>query len=244
MQGHFSQIQKALSLSAESLQAALHLISRLNPRPASIFSQEPIQTQIPDLSLSQNDNQGWIVSCRNDELPPIRIRKDYVQLDTQPLLRGEKKQLRGWIASASWLQRCVKRRSQTLLEIGKVLLSSQLSFFLGKGPVQPVSIQVLAERLHVHPATAWRAVTDKVIACPQGTISLRRFFSGSASQHITKTLLQQVIQNEDKARPLSDQELMTKLLLQGKKCSRRMIAKYRQSLCIGTAKQRKFQSLK
>ena len=147
--------------------------------------------------------------------------------------------MRRWATSAKWLQRCLKRRQELLKAIGRLLLKTQAPWLRMEGEITPVSIQELSEVLHVHPTTAWRAVSNKTLASPRGMVPLERFFFESAAAETTKEALQRLILQEDKANPLTDEALCLKLRQKGILCARRTIAKYRKELSIAPAQQRK-----
>lgn len=238
LHGRFKGIQKQLRISSSELQQSLQQISHLRLNPASSFDHSPIRPLIPDLILKEID-RGWILEIGEEELPLFSIRSDYVDLYNK-LKKGEEKEtLRSWLTSARWLMRCLKRRRETLRQIGRLLVQTQRAFLEQTGQIKPIRIQDLANLLQVHPSTAWRAVANKTLACPRGLIPLRQFFAESTSTHLAKELLQSLIAGEDKTQPFTDDELVEQLREKGISCARRTIAKYRNALHISTAAQRK-----
>jgi len=243
IQGRFAAIQKRLRVSSGDLQKALHRIERLSLRPSSKFDDTPHQFIVPDLILKELDS-GWQLEVDSQELPIIKIQSNYIDLIPKLSIKEEKSQLRGWITSARWLQRCVKRRREILCTIGKMLIRKQNSFLSRSGDIEPIEIEELAQILNVHQSTAWRAVANKTLACPRGLIPLKQFFSESAKTSPMKDQIRRLIQAEERLHPLSDEEIMKKLQKLGMHCARRTIAKYRRSLQIATAAHRKVTSNK
>ncbi|MBF8264045.1 MAG: rpoN [Parachlamydiales bacterium] len=237
LQGRLALIQKRLNVAHADLQKALHQLAQLSFRPASKFDLIANHTVVPDLSIREIDT-GWLLEVGTQELPAVQIRDDYVDLIPQLNNKEEKRQLRGWITSAKWLQRCLRRRRDTLSSIGRLLIRTQHAFFSHASNIRPIEIQKVAELLNVHVSTAWRAVAGKTLACPRGMIALRQFFSESAA-HPIKKLLQSMVETEDKSQPLTDEEIMIKLQEKGIHCARRTVAKYRRALQINTAARRK-----
>ena len=229
---------KNLRVTFAILQKAIEKIARLRLRPAAAFDDSWTQTIVPDLIIREID-QGYLLKVGEEELPVMRICDDYIAMVPQIKNREEKRQLRGWITDAKWLQRCIQRRRDILLCIGHLLIKRESSFFSQNGKVTPIEMTELAKILHVHPSTAWRAVANKTLACPRGLIALRQFFSETHHESI-KELLAEWIQKENQAKPLTDTDLARKLQETGIRCARRTIAKYRRNLQIASASRRKF----
>jgi RNA polymerase sigma-54 factor len=237
LQGRFALIQKRLGIAHGDLQKALHRISQLQLRPAAPFDPLANHSVAPDLSIKEID-PGWLLEVGSEELPAVQMREEYVELIPRLDQKEEKQQLRGWVTSAKWLQRCLKRRKDILRTIGRLLIRRQHGFFAHAKEIVPIEIQELAEILNVHPSTAWRAVAGKTLACSRGMIPLRQFFSESAA-HPIKELLRRMVQTEDRSKPLTDDEIMKKLQENGIRCARRTVSKYRRALQINTAARRK-----
>lgn len=235
LQGRFSLIQKRLRISGADMQKALHRISRLHMHPASSYEKFSNPNLTPDLTIQEIDS-GWLLSVGTEDLPPIHICSDYVHLTVYQ--KEEKKQLRGWVTGAKWLQRCIRRRHDMLREIGKLLIRREKSFLSYSGEITPIDIRELAKILHVHESTAWRAIAGKTLACPRGMVPLQQFFSQSRFESL-KNWLQRLIQNEDKSEPLTDESIVRQLQQHGVRCARRTIAKYRKLLHFGSASRRK-----
>lgn len=237
LQGRFTLMQKILRVSMEALQKAVRRIARLRLRPAAAFDNSCPQYLVPDLIIQEID-QGFLLKAGDEELPVLQLRPDYVEMVPQLKNQEEKTQLRGWITGAKWLQRCIQRRRDVLLAIGRLLIRREGAFFSENGEIAPIVMQHLAKALRVHPSTAWRAVANKTLACPRGLVPLRQFFCESSNDSI-KDLLRQWIQNENRSQPLTDLDLVRKLQETGICCARRTIAKYRRNLQIASAARRK-----
>ena len=237
LHSRFRAIQKTLQITSTDFKTALNQISRLRLRPAEDFAEEPSSRWVPDLILKESE-RGWIIQVGEEELPSFCIREDYAALS--PQLKGEEKEtLRGWVASAKWLQRCITRRKEMLLKIGKLLLEKEAGYFIRGENLEPVGIKELASLLQIHPSTALRAVANKTVATPYGMFPLSRFFSESASSDPTKDLLRRLINQEDKAKPYTDDDLSRLIEENGLSCARRTVSKYRKALKIRSAAQRK-----
>ncbi len=237
LHSRFKAIQKRLGISPADFSAALNRISKLRMRPAEAFAQEPPSRWIADLIINESE-EGWIVQVGEEELPAFRISESYQSLHKQ-CSEEEKETLKSWHVSARWLSRSIRRRREMLLRIGNLLLKKQALYFeTGKG-AKPIGIRELAVTLGVHPTTAWRAAANKMLSTPYGTVPLSNFFSESASKDPIKDLLRQLIKQEDKSAPHTDDALSHLLRENGLICARRTVSKYRKFLKIGSATQRK-----
>ncbi len=238
LKGRFAAIQKKLNVSYAELQKALDTLSRLPMHPASQCSAAPYHPLIADLTIREREER-WVVEVGEEEMPPLKLRSDYLTLYTMLGASAEKKTLRTWITGARWLQRCLKRRKETLFSIGELLLKTQKAFLTQTGPVIPLAVCELARYLEVHESTAWRAVVNKTLHAPQGMIPLKRFFSESSKTDGARELIETLIGMEDKKAPLTDEALSKELSSKGLTCARRTITKYRKLLKFASAKQRR-----
>lgn len=238
LQGRFAIIQKRLHISNAELQKALHRIARLRLRPSAQFDDSANPLIVPDLMIKEFDD-GWLLEVGAQELPIVKIHNDYIDLIPKLTVKEEKSQLRGWITSARWLQRCIKRRREILCTIGKMLIRRQSAFLSQTGDITPIEIEELAHILNVHQSTAWRSVANKTLACSRGLIPLKQFFSESTTTAPIKEQIRHLIHTEDRSQPMSDETIMKKLQETGIQCARRTVSKYRRSLQIATAARRK-----
>jgi RNA polymerase sigma-54 factor len=152
------------------------------------------------------------------------------------------------IRSARWLIESIQQRRGTLLRVVEAVLRHQREF-LQQGPqhLQPLPMTKVAEELGIHVGTVSRAVAGKYVQTPLGIWPLRHFFCGgtetktgeSISWDGIKVKLQEIIDNEDKSEPLSDDQIVEKLQAHGLELARRTVAKYRKLLDIPPARQRR-----
>ncbi|UZW67119.1 hypothetical protein OC195_05070 [Priestia flexa] len=148
-----------------------------------------------------------------------------------------------------WILKGLQTRKQTLNAIVHGLLEKQQRFFQhGTSFLQPLTMKELADYINVHESTVSRATTHKYIQTPFGTFSMKSFFTASLKLGTTeetsvmtvKELIKQLVEKEDKKKPLSDQQLTNQLLTEHDvKISRRTVAKYREQLNIASSNQRK-----
>jgi RNA polymerase sigma-54 factor len=152
------------------------------------------------------------------------------------------------INAARWIIEAVGQRKVTLKNIVQIVAQRQSDFLeQGDAFLRPLPMVEVSDMLGIHVATVSRAVADKWVQTPRGIFPLRRFFSGGTASNsdgdmsweAVKSRLQQIVDDENKQKPLSDEELAKKLREQGIEIARRTIVKYRQQLGIAAARLRR-----
>jgi RNA polymerase sigma-54 factor len=242
-------IQKKTGYDLKVIQEAIEALKGLNPRPGSKFVSNNVQYVEPDIIVEKNDQGEYEVRIVEDWTPNIYISRHYIEK-----LRDKKTddKLREWlqrkIQSAKWLIDAIEQRRSTLMKVTKAIIQHQRAF-LDTGPehIEPLKMQQIADIVGVHVTTVSRAVDDKWAQTPRGIFPLKRFFGGgtqtsSGAEVAWETIKQKlldIIGNEDKANPLSDEDLVTKLSESGYPVARRTVTKYRKMLGIQSSRQRK-----
>lgn len=247
-------IQKATRLDIPTIQDAIAAIHHLDPKPGLKFNDSGTQYVMPDVVVDRNDDDNYTVRLTDEWVPRIRVSKRTVELcKRQDLDEKVKEELRKKLQSADWLVKAVEQRRNTLLKVTKAIIDHQRAF-LDYGPehIQPLKMQQIADQVKVHVTTVSRAVDDKWVQTPRGVFPLKRFFGGGKANQQTgedvayevmKQKLLELVANEDKASPLSDEELVTLLRGAGYPVARRTVTKYRKMLKIPSSRQRKDWSL-
>lgn len=246
---NMSVIIKALKCSAEELKETIdHELVHLDFHPGLSYRCQGAEAIIPDIIVAQ-DEETVRITLNNDFMPTIRVNRTYLKMIDDPNVAEETKLfIREKIASAKWLLRNLYERNSTLERIVAALIQRNKTFFQeSSGQVAPLTMQELAGDLDLHESTVARAVSNKFVDCPYGIFPLRFFFSKAfhkkqkedISSRAIMELIQKWMNEEDKAKPLSDALIEQKLKEQGICCARRTIAKYRSLLGVGNAHQRK-----
>lgn len=249
LRNHILTIQKGLQCSPEEIIDAIEKhIARLDLHPGAAYSQQVEQRLVPDVTL-RHDGERWQVDVNDDFLPPIRIQSRYRQMMVDPDSTEDTKAfIRKKIGSVKWLLRNIIQRNETLSKIAESLVKRQNAFLFDfSGELVPMTMKGLAEELGLHESTIARAVSNKYLECPRGLLPLRFFFTHAyvsetgkeISSKTVRTIIKEVIDNEDKSQPLSDEALSVCLKERGILCARRTVAKYRTELNLGNAQQRK-----
>jgi RNA polymerase sigma-54 factor len=247
--GNMSKLREVLRCEAEVLRRAHALIVRLNPRPGSRWNKPAADFAVPDV-IVRKTRKGWEAQLNEAVVPKLRVNAMYAQALGSPR-GGANSALHGQLQEARWMIRNVAQRFETILRVSQVIVSHQQSFFTkGWAAVRPLTLKDIALELGMHESTISRATTQKYMVTPFGTLELKRFFStglatdgGEAtSSTAVQTRIQALIRQEDRARPLSDSQLVTLLDKDGITIARRTVAKYREQLRIPTAPLRKSQA--
>lgn len=235
LQNRLDLLSQKLGCSLELLQSVVRdSLAPLNLNPAALFHPSSVPAQIPDIFVEPSDN-GWLIRLNDTFIPKF-------QVSCLP-------ELHRYQPSARWVETIVSRRGAIMTRIVRLIFEVQADFFQGKSSLlNPLSLREAAHRLTLHESTISRAVKEKYVSCPQGIFPLRYFFphasSDSEISHLTaKERLKELINRENKRKPLSDQKLAAALQSQGIPCARRTVTKYRQNLLIPPASERKKNSL-
>lgn len=233
---HYHAVSKKLGISQNKVRELLQIILTLNPRPASNFSSSiEVNYPVPDIIIKDNAVQLNPVIYKD-----ININTGYLSLESEN--KETKKYIESKLRQVSWLQQCLTQRKNLIYDIAVFLLDYQRDFFMNVGSCHPLLQKDLAMLLGVHESTISRAVKDKYIYCDKGFILLSDLIpKGTEDNSVDsiKETIKEVINNEDKIKPLSDQKITTLLKDKGIEISRRTVAKYRSELNIPDASGRK-----
>ena len=238
-------LAKTLQVDRELLQEALRLIRRLNPRPASSFRDQQAGYLTPDVLVYKTPSGQWRARLARGSLPRLSINQDYAQAIKQAGAEGGLQQK---LQEARWMLKNIQQRSETILRVSQAIVSAQRAFF-DEGPkgMRPLVLRDIADRCELHESTVSRVTNQKFMLTPQGCFELKYFFGshvatddgGTASATALRAQIQDWIKAESPDKPLSDQAIADRFSEQGVVVARRTVAKYRESLRIPSASQRK-----
>lgn len=240
--GQFHAISKALSISQDKVRQAAALIRELEPRPGAVFeSSDPVCYIRPDITVAE-ENGVFVAHSRKAEREPFHISPYYLELLGSSHDSEVRSYLQGKLSQAKNVLFSIDQRESTLQGCAQALVERQQDFFrLGAAALRPMTMHDIAAQLGIHESTVSRTVRDKFLQCKQGVFPLRYFFSAAASGAVSsgdtsgaaaRAMVQALIEAEDKAHPLSDQQLSDQMALAGCPISRRTVAKYRDELMI------------
>ncbi len=245
------EIAKAIGRPPEALQHALDYIRTLDPRPGLQYNKVQARLIEPDVAFVKHGDE-WLVIMNDDDLPQLRLNPAYKRLLTRDVNdKNTRDYVKERYKSAIQLIKNIEQRKQTITKVCYSIVARQYEF-LEKGIdfLKPMMIKEVAEEIGVHPSTVSRAVASKYAHTPQGVFELRYFFSesvqgpegGNTSLLILKRRVKKLIEEEDPARPLTDEQLTRILQSQGIQVTRRTVAKYREDMRIPSTHQRRVKS--
>ena len=255
---HYQKILEKFDITEEELKGAIEEITKLNPKPGGSISGNKVsnQTITPDFILTYNEGKPE-VSLTSTNMPELRISRDYKDMLKAYSEGGKQSKedkkgvffVKQKIDSAKWFIDAIKQRQNTLLNTAQAIVDYQSDYFIDGDEMQlnPMILKDIAEIVNLDISTISRVVNSKYIQTPFGTFLLKKLFSESLSTDSgeevstieVKRILQDIIEQEDKRHPLTDEKLA--LLLKEKKynIARRTVAKYREQLNIPVGRLRK-----
>ncbi len=243
---HYEEIAAALRVSVEEILQAHKLIASLEPHPGRAYGPLENPEVIPDVIVLA-EGEDFIVRANEEALPRLRLNDHYKEiLSTEVENQELHHYLREKIRHGKQFLSHLDQRQKTLLAVSREIVRRQHSFF-HTGQLTPLTMAEVAATLNLHPATISRTVSGKYMETPRGLLSWKYFFTtalekedgASISNETIKQALQQLIDQENKQDPLSDQQIVDQLTAQGISVARRTIANYRDQLKILPKKLRK-----
>jgi RNA polymerase sigma-54 factor len=239
-------VAKALGVDAARLEELIARLAALDPCPGRSLAPGGARAIHPDVVVERTD-EGFEVRVERSALPVLSIDPAVARSASDKSEPREVREwLRGKVEEARWLVAAVEDRRQTLLRVARSACHHQRAFLEhGDGRWVPLSLSSVADELGLALSTVSRAVADKYIDTPRGTLPLRRFFQsasggddGSAVEDV-RTVIRQLFAAEDPSAPLSDEDAVEALKARGIELSRRSIAKHRAVLGIASSYLRK-----
>ncbi|HEY3939571.1 MAG TPA: RNA polymerase factor sigma-54 [Bryobacteraceae bacterium] len=243
------QLAKVLGRPVEHIQIAINVIRHLDPAPGLRYSGGGARQVEPDVYISK-EGDDYVITLNDDEIPQLRLNGEYKRMVDRE--QEPNKDVRNYVkeryASALQLIKNIEQRKQTILRVVQSIVRRQSDCLEGGiDNLKPMMIKEVAEEIGVHPSTVSRAVANKYAHTPQGVFELRYFFSeavqgplGSATPLlIVKRRVKKMIDDENTAHPLTDEQITARLQAEGIQVTRRTVAKYREDMKIPSTHQRR-----
>lgn len=201
-------------------------IKKMNPKPArGYFINDKNNYVVPDIFLKKKENELEI-EINKENFPKIKISKEKLS----------KKEYLRIIA----ISKAIEKREETLFKVANYILNFQKESILKKYPLKTLKIKDVAYDLEIHESTVSRAIKDKYIKVEGGKIeSLKNFIVFNSERERAKTLIYDIIDKEDRKKPISDEKLAFYLKKNGVEIQRRTVTKYREELGILSSRERK-----
>jgi RNA polymerase sigma-54 factor len=232
-------LARRLGASVEEVQAAIEEIGALDPAPGRRFADDSNRVVVPDVTVEKEGGK-WVVHLNSDYIPRLRISQTYKELIARGRLSpAEREYLRERMRSGRFLINSIEQRQQTIERITREIIKVQEEFFEhGVSKLKPLTMTQIADAVGVHETTVSRAIANKFIRTPHGVFEMKYFFTpgyqaqggDAVSNTSVKEMIADIIAGEDRAHPMSDQELVARLQAKGLNIARRTVAKYREEL--------------
>jgi len=245
----YKEIARLLGRPPEHVEIAVKMIQHLNPRPGLRFSGAGARVVEPDVFFIK-DGEDYIIQMNDEDVPQLRLNAQYRRMLDRD--NGATKEVRDYVreryTSAIQLMKNIEQRKQTILKVCQAIVRRQTEFLThGLDWLKPMMIKEVAEEVGVHPSTVSRAVASKYVHTPQGVFELRYFFSeavqgplgGGTPLLLLKRKVKKMIEEEDRTKPLTDEQITALLQAEGINVTRRTVAKYREDMKIPSTHQRR-----
>ena len=233
------ELSRQLDADPEDVQSAIEEIGRLDPAPGRRFAEDNNRVVVPDVTV-ERDGDEWKIILNGDYIPRLRISAAYREMIAKgSLSKQDRDYLRERMRSGKFLIDSIEQRQRTIERITREILSAQREFFEnGVSSLRPLTMTQVADVVGVHETTVSRAIANKYIRTPHGVFDFKYFFTpgyqseggAAVSNTSVKELIADLINIEDRSSPLSDEDIVRKLMGRGIKIARRTVAKYREEL--------------
>jgi len=243
------RIAKRSGRGIEEIKKAIDNLSHLNPKPGLLISRRSVPIITPEILVDIDNEDRVVVSMADDSTPQLCISEDYRRLARDRKTEADTRRfLQKNIRSAQWLVEAIAQRKRTIQHVAAEVFLVQRGFLeYGEEALKPLPMADIAAKVGVHVATVSRAVAGKYVQTPRGIYPLRMFFSGGTKTaegedvawDVVRAKLQEVIDGEDKSKPMNDDQLAKAMTEKGFKIARRTVAKYRRILNIPPARKRR-----
>ncbi len=255
---HYDKLLQKFDVTKEQLKKAIDEIEKLNPKPGGSYdsSSRVIEHVVPDFTIRVVDGELELtLNSRN--APELHVSKDYQEMLQTYKVSSEKSAaqkdavqfIKQKLDSAKWFIDAIKQRQETLLVTMNAIMHFQYEYFLEgeETKLKPMILKDIADMVGLDISTVSRVANSKYVDTPYGTKLIKEFFSEAmkntegedVSTIEIKKILEQVIAEEDKSKPLPDEDLAVILKERGYPIARRTVAKYREQLDIPVARLRK-----
>ena len=252
---HFEKLLGKYQISEEELKIAIKEIEKLNPKPAnslSVNSTKLIEQVIPDFKI-EIINDKLLLSLNGRNKPSMNVSREYTEMLKGYSLEKKRKSqkeavqfIKQKLDSAKWFIEAIEQREQTLMLTMKAIMTFQEAYFLSgdEKKIKPMILKNIADKINMDISTISRVANSKYVDTPYGTKLIKEFFSESMinnkgeeiSTIEVKKKLENIIEEEDKRKPETDDSLVKLLNKEGYKIARRTVSKYREQLNIPVAR--------
>ncbi len=251
--GEMAALRRICGVDQEDLVDMVREIRTYNPKPGLLYGGERTQGVIPDIFVARLPAGGWAVELNSATLPRVLVNRAYYAELQAGAGKADKTFLTECLASANWLTKALDQRARTIVRVATELVRQQQGFFeQGVHQLKPLNLRAIADAISMHESTVSRVTSNKYLSCERGLFELRYFFTSAiqtadggdaASSEAVKDRIRTLIAAETASTILSDDKLVDVLKDEGFDIARRTVAKYRESLGLGSSVQRRRSAL-
>ncbi len=248
---NYTNISRKLKVPLSEVLQAVCIISSMDPKPGSVYTEERIDTITPDVYVLKSGDEYKII-LNDDGLPKLRISNFYKEImgsgNTCPDVESSRKYIRERMQSATWLIKSIQQRQRTIYKVTESILKLQRDFFdYGINYLKPLVLRDIADDVEMHESTISRVVTNKYMHTPRGIFELKYFFSSriqktsgdAVASKSVKEEIKKIVSAEDPKKPYSDSDIVDLLKKSGIEIARRTVAKYREMMGVLPSSKRK-----
>ena len=246
----YNVIAKKLKIAPKEAQDLGDKIKKLEPKPSrGFYTGEDVKFIIPDAAIRKIDGEYFVI-MNDGVIPRLSISNIYKDILNNKKDKNAENYVKEKLNSAMFLIKSIEQRKSTLLRILEKIVENQKDYFdKGKKYLKPMTLKEMAEMLGIHESTVSRAIKEKYILTSFGTVKIKDLFATGLSVNKSdgeeiavvniKKQIKEIIDKEDKKKPLSDQAICNYLNENNLNISRRTVAKYREEIGIKSSSKRK-----
>jgi RNA polymerase sigma-54 factor len=250
-EGRLAQLQRMCGVDADDMGDMIRELRNYDPKPGLRFGASRIEAVTPDLFVAERAG-GWAVEINAATLPRLLVNRSYYhEIAAGNQDRQSKAWLNDCLQNANWLVKALDQRQRTIVKVASEIVKQQEAFFRnGVAHLKPLTLRTVADAIGMHESTVSRVTSNKYLSCGRGLFELKFFFTSSiaasdggdaVSAEAVKSQIRALITAESPNAILSDDTLVDLLRAKGFDIARRTVAKYRESLGIGSSVQRRRQ---
>lgn len=250
----YQSIAKAMKITVQEAQAYGDIIKKLEPKPSrGFYTGEEVKFVVPDAYIRNIDGEYFII-MNEEVLPRLSINSAYKEIINEDKTADVTEYVKEKLNSAMFLIKSIEQRKSTLYRVLEKILERQREYFdKGEQYLKPMTLKEIAEDIDMHESTVSRAIREKYVLTPRGTIKIKDIFTTGIQKQVSakgietediavvniKKIIEKLVNEEDKKKPLSDQIICDKLNEMNMNISRRTVAKYREEMGIKSSSKRK-----
>jgi RNA polymerase sigma-54 factor len=249
--GNLKDIVKKTGYPLELVKQIVDKIKAYDPKPGRNYGDDHVFYMIPDVYVAKKEGE-FEVFLNEEDIPELRMSKQYIELYMNKGTNGDaRRYIKQKVKQAEWFIKSLQQRQRTLYLVAKSIVAFQGEFFeKGLKSLKPLILKDVAQDIGVHESTVSRITTNKYMSTPHGVYEMKFFFptgigkaeGNELSTNVVMGIISEIVKGEDKAAPLTDDEIVTVLKTKHNiKIARRTIAKYRDELHITSSRDRKSQ---